>query len=77
MMVSLGRMIDFIPESARSPERIKFQVLHMGYGGLEAFKCLIGILLAGKLLVRRRRNSGQTAGDVDVVDKTYNRHVNR
>jgi NAD-dependent DNA ligase len=77
VMVSLGRMIDFVPEGARSPERIRFQVLHMGYGGLEAFKCVIGILLAGKLLVRSRRKSGQTAGDVDVVDKTYHRHVNR
>jgi hypothetical protein len=77
MMTSLGRMIDFIPDTARSPERIKFGVLHLGYGGLEAFKCLIGILLAGKLLVRSRRKSSQAAGDVDVIDKAYHRHVNR
>jgi hypothetical protein len=77
MMVSLGRLIDFIPESARSPDRVKFQVLHMGYAGFEAFKCLVCLLLSGKLLMRSRRKSSQAAGDIDVVDKTYNRHVNR
>jgi hypothetical protein len=77
LMVSLGRMIDFIPDTARSPERVKFQVLHMFYGGLETSKCVIGLLLAGKLLVRSRRKSGQPAGEVDLVDKAYNRHVNR
>jgi hypothetical protein len=76
-MTSLGRMIDFVPDTVRSPERIKFGVLHLGYAGLEAFKCLIGILLAGKLLVRSRRKSSQAAGDVDVIDKAYHRHVNR
>jgi hypothetical protein len=77
MMVSLGRLVDFVPVNARSPERIKFQVLHMGYAGLESFKCLVCLLLAGKLLVRTRRKSGQSAGDVDVIDKSYHRHVNR
>jgi hypothetical protein len=77
MMVSLGRIIDFIPANVRSPERVKFQVLHLGYAGLESFKFLMGILLAGKLLVRSRRKSGQAAGDIDVVDKAYHRHVNR
>jgi hypothetical protein len=77
LMVSLGRIIDFVPLNIRSPERIRFQVLHMGYAGLESFKCLLCLLLAGKLLIRTRRRSGQAAGDVDVVDKSYHRHVNR
>jgi hypothetical protein len=77
LMESLGRLVDFVPPSVRSPDRIRFQVLHMGYAGLEVFKGLLCILLAAKLLVRARRKSGQSAGDVDVVDKSYHRHVNR
>jgi hypothetical protein len=77
MMVSLGRLVDFVPQSVHSPERVRFQVLHTGYAGLEVIKCLICLLLAGKLLVRTRRSSSQSAGNVDVIDKTYHRHVNR
>ena len=77
MMVGLGRLIDFVPETVRSPERIKFHVLHTGYAGLETCKFVIGLLLAGKLMVRTRKKSSQSAGNVDVVDKTYHRHVNR
>jgi hypothetical protein len=77
LMTSLGRLVDFVPPTARSPERVKFQVLHMGYAALEIFKCVLCLLLAGKLLVRTRRKSGQAAGDVNVIDKSYHRHVNR
>jgi len=77
MMVGLGRLIDFVPETAHSPERIKFKVLHMGYAGLETCKFVIAMLLSAKLIVRTRKKSSQAAGDVDVVDKTYHRHVNR
>jgi hypothetical protein len=77
MMTGLGRLIDFVPPGAHSPERIKFGVLHMGYMGIEISKCVFGLLLAIKLLMRTRRKSGQAAGDIDVVDKAYNRHVNR
>ena len=77
MMTSLGRLIDFIPPNVRSPERVKFQVLHMGYAGIEISKCVLCLLLAGKLLARTRRKSGQSTGDVDVIDKSYHRHVNR
>ena len=76
MMTSLGRLIDFVPPGTRSPERIKFGVLHMGYVGMEIAKVLLGLLLAIKLMMRTRRKSGQ-AGDVDMIDKAYHRHVNR
>jgi hypothetical protein len=76
-MVSLGRMIDFVPPDTRSPERVRFYVLHSGYAGLEILKIILCLLLAGKLLVHTRRQSGHAAGDVDVVDKSYDRHVNR
>ena len=77
MMVALGRLIDFVPANVRSPDRVKFQVLHMGYAGLEVFKALIAVSLAGKLLVRSRKRSSQTVGDIDLVDKSYHRHINR
>jgi hypothetical protein len=76
MMVSLGRLVDFVPPNVRSGERVKFQVLHMGYAGMEVSKACLLLLLAGKLLVRTRRKSGQAA-EVDVIDKSYHRHVNR
>ena len=77
MMTALGRLIDFVPAATHSPERIKFGVLHMGYVGLEISKLILGLLLAIKLMMRTRRKSGQAAGDVDVIDKAYHRHVNR
>jgi NAD-dependent DNA ligase len=76
-MTSLGRLIDFVPPEVRSVDRIKFQVLHTAYIATEAGKVLIGLLLAGKLLVRHRRKSGEAGGDIDVIDKTYYRHINR
>jgi hypothetical protein len=76
-MVTLGRMIDFVAPDTRSPERVRFYVLHSGYAGLEILKIILCLLLAGKLLVHTRRQSGHPAGDVDVVDKSYDRHVNR
>lgn len=77
MMEGLGRMIDFVPPNAHSPERVKFQVLHLGYAGAEVFKLVVLLMLGGRLLVRTKRKSGQAAGNIDVVDKAYNRHVNR
>jgi hypothetical protein len=77
MIVSLGRLIDFVPPGLRSPERIKFGVLHSGYAGLEIAKCALGLLLAGKLMIRSRHRSSQSGGNIDMVDKAYHRHVNR
>ena len=77
MMMSLGRLIDFIPVSVRSPDRVKFQVLHMGYAGWKPASVWSGWCSPAKLLMRSRRKSGQAAGDIDVVDKAYHRHVNR
>ena len=77
MITSLGRMIDFVPATAHSVERIKFDILHKGYIGLEGAKFLLALVLAGKLVIRSRRRSGDPLGDVNVVDKSYHRHVNR
>src|SRR5579862_7543167 len=57
MMTGLGRLIDFVPLTVRSVDRIKFDVLHKGYVGLEGAKFLIGLVLAGKLVIRSRHKS--------------------
>ena len=77
LMTSLGRLIDFVPPTARSADRVKFQVLHFGYVGAEGFKLVLGMILAVKLTLRSRRKLAQAAGDIDVIDKTNHRHVNR
>ncbi len=77
MIIALGLLIDFVPPNAHSVERIKFEVLHNGYVGVEGAKLLVGLVLAGKLVIRSRRKSGDAVGQVDVVDKSYHRHVNR
>ena len=77
MLVALGRLIDFVPPTVRSVDRIKFTVLHSGYAGVEMLKCLVGLILSFKLMVRSRRRSSQSAGDFNMVDKAYHRHVDR
>ena len=77
MITSFGRVIDFVPEAVHAPERTRFWVLHSAYSGLEIAKCLLGLVLTVKLLLRSRRRSTHGVGDVDVIDKTYHRHINR
>jgi hypothetical protein len=77
LMTPLGRLIEFTPPALRSPDRIRFQVLHAGYMGLDFAKVIFGFVLAGKLMIRSRRRSSQSVDNLDVVNKTYHRHVNR
>ena len=76
MLIGLGRLIDFVPPKVYSPDRVKFGILHSGYAGLEIIKWLVGLGLAVKMM-RRGRHSGKAAGNVDVVDESYHRHINR
>lgn len=75
MLTSLGRLIDFIPQAVRSTDRIRFGVLHSAYLFLDGAKAVLGIVLAAKLLTRSRRR--QPVGNVNVIDKSDHRHVNR
>ena len=72
-IVRLGRMIDFVPQAASSPERDLFWRFHGAYSGVELLKLALGFFLSGRLIFGRNRIDGQ----VDVVDEADHRHVNR
>ncbi len=57
-MVDLGRIIDWIPIDQPSPERSRFWMLHNAFVGLEMLNWALGLLLAGRLIFRSRRRSG-------------------
>ncbi|MGA2269378.1 MAG: hypothetical protein ABSH44_12985 [Bryobacteraceae bacterium] len=75
-MISLGRMIDFIPPDAPSGERVQFWVLHSWYFGVELGKWILGLALAVRLISHRRGRLGDAWHEIDVVDKANHRHVN-
>ena len=72
-IVRLGRLIDFVPQAASSPERDLFWRFHGAYSGVELLKLALGFLLSGRLIFGRNRIAGQ----VDSVDEADHRHVNR
>jgi len=75
-MVSLGRLVDFLPPDRPSGERNRFWVLHSAYVIMEVFKWAVALLLGARMARRRGgrlRNAGE---DLDVVDKANHRHVN-
>ena len=73
-VTALGRLTDFLPSAAPSPDRPKLWVLQWGYKLVEVLKWSAGLGLFVKFLVWRSRDPGQ---DLDLVDKADHRHVNR
>lgn len=55
-IVALGRVIDFVPPQESSPERGRFWLFHSTYSAVELAKWLLGFVLAGKLILGRRRS---------------------
>ena len=74
-MISLGRMIDFVPPNALSGERIQLWVLDSWYWGVELMKLVLGLVLAARLIARRSRRSGHARQQLNLVDKANHRHV--
>lgn len=74
-ITALGRVLDGSPTGA-ALERGRFWTMHHFYSGVEAFKLLVGFVLGGKLVIgsRRRRSSGSRR-QIDLIDKTDDRHV--
>ena len=72
-IVRLGRLIDFVPQAASSPERDLFWRFHGAYSGVELLKLALGFLLSGRLIFGRNH----AIAHVDVVDEADHRHVNR
>jgi hypothetical protein len=75
-IISLGRVIDFVPAGAPSGERTQFWVLHTWYWGVEVVKWILGLALAARLIARRSRRSGNARQEFNMVDKANHRHVN-
>jgi hypothetical protein len=75
-MISLGRMIDFVPSDTPSGDRTQFWVLHSWYWGVELVKLILGLALAARLVSHRSGRSGDARQEFNVVDKANHRHVN-
>ena len=74
-IISLGRMIDFVPPDAPTGERTQFWVLHSWYWGVELVKWVLGLALAARLISHRSGRSGNARQKFDLVDKANHRHV--
>lgn len=61
-IIRLGRLIDFVPAVASSPERSHFWTLHAAYSTLEVVKWGLALILAGKLILRTKANQVRSAG---------------
>jgi hypothetical protein len=61
-IIALGRVIDFVPADAPSPERGRFWVFHSTYSAVELTKWLLGLVLAGKLIIGNRHSVSMKHG---------------
>ena len=75
-MISLGRLIDFVPPDAPSGDRTQFWVMHSWYWGVELVKWVLGLALGARLIAHRRGRSGDARQQFNLVDKANHGHVN-
>jgi len=75
-LISLGRLIDFLPPNQPSGESNRFWVMHTAYVLTEALKWALALVL-GAMLARRRGRSDDSRQNFDRVNKADHRHVNR
>ncbi len=76
-IVWYGRAIDFLDAAVRSPERQKFDTLHELYAGMELLKLALLLGLTARFLWGHGRRRSRVEEDIDAVDDTDHRHVNR
>jgi hypothetical protein len=77
-IVSIGRSIDYVPVEVSSPDRVRFGVLHAGYAGAELVKLGLGLTLALRLILsRRKRASNNIRQELDFINKSDYRHIDR
>jgi hypothetical protein len=74
-MISIGRMIDFVPSDTPSGDRTQFWVLHSWYWGVELAKLILGLTLAARLITRHSGRSGDARQEFNMIDKANHRHV--
>jgi hypothetical protein len=73
----LGRVIDFLRESTFSAEHARFWHFHTAYSISEVIKWGLGIVVTIKLLIRRRRRTGDILDEIDAIDNANDRHIYR
>jgi hypothetical protein len=76
-IVGTGKLLDFVPDSAPSMYRGRFEVLQKTYLGMEIGKWIIQAGLAALVMGRSRRSSRNSRRQLNVVDKTDYGHINR
>jgi hypothetical protein len=76
-LIAVGRMIDFVPQAATSPDRSKFWIIHAAYTGVEMGKWVLILILTGQMVFSRKRSgrSRDSRRKVDSVDKPNYRRV--
>jgi hypothetical protein len=75
-ITDLGRAMDFQPAGLALEERSRFWDFHRAYSAMEIAKWCIGLLLLARFTITRRK-SPAVPGDLDMVEKSYHRHINR
>jgi hypothetical protein len=79
MIVSYGRLTDFVGAAASSGYRAKLLVLQGGYLAIEITKA-VGMVALAALLIgrgRKRRSSSNSLNKFNVVDKADDGHIDR
>ncbi len=61
----LGRLIDFVPQTAPSAERARFWSFHSTFSTLEIVKFVLMAIIAARMLIRTDRRSGRRRGRVE------------
>lgn len=74
---AVGKLLDFANPAAVAGERAKFRVIHTAYASLECGKWGIQLWLAAVLIGRGRPRSRNARQQIDLVNKTDYRHVDR
>lgn len=62
-IVGLGREVDFVPRDVPNLLRNQLKTWHTTYSAVEIVKLLIGVGLAGNLVVSRQRRRGSSSGN--------------
>jgi|RhiMetdeSRZDD1v2_1073273.scaffolds.fasta_scaffold598184_1 hypothetical protein len=78
-IIELGRALDFANVDEMRDERRGFWNYHRAYSYMELAKFGMMLFAAGRLVVSsgERRKRRRRSNELDVVDNTENRHVNR
>jgi hypothetical protein len=74
---ALGRLLDFVPESAPSAYRGRFEILQNTYLGVEIGKWVLQLGLVALSISRGRGGSRHSRRKLNVIDKADYGHINR